>query len=199
MMRTVALIFLFALSSVLSATPVVTLEFIGPLTGINDGVAYVSPYKFAVDSEPDLLVCVDPDHTIRRGDTWQASVLSYTDLAEQARQQFRIVFWLVEDILANPNSPNVVPDQHAIWWLQGTNYPADPAAEDQYQWALGQAQASVRSYSEFRVYKGIGMGQDQVGMVGAPEPGIHLLCGAGLLLIGSRRKWLERFSRRAAD
>jgi hypothetical protein len=185
-MKTKLLTFTLMTAALASAS---TIQFIGPVTSVNDGADYVGPYAFKVDGIDMTGICINSNINVGPPFTWDAT-LEPLNFFPQSQQ----TLLLEADYLALQFAVNSdwVGLHHAIWDLFGASYPGTSAwiqaAQDHY----GQVDPST---FQVLVPNPVSAAQSfivQVTPTEAPEVETSFLLLAGLSLIFLSRQLKRR-------
>ncbi len=186
-----------------------TIDFVGPLTQVNDGSYYVLPYQVTIDGVYQQVTCFDILDNVNDGDIWQAGILTLPQAAasgfftgSDVLAGYERAAWLSVQSYSTPDQQ--VGLQHAIWNIFGST--AETPDSLSYEAAADAAAASNYAgfdFSQFRFIQQAGavagsLNTEQAfvfqdgfidGMTGqsaaTPEPGTVSLFGFGALLIAA--------------
>jgi hypothetical protein len=205
LIRTGAILTLFVCASVSASAA--TIEFIGPLTTVNDGTYNVLPYQVTINGASQQVICFDVLDNVYAGNIWQAGILTLTEAAASGFftapdlvADYERVAWL--SVQPYSDAAEQVGLQHAIWNVFGSV--SETPESLSYEAAADAAAASGYSgfnFSDFRFIQQVGAVQGSPGTYQAfvydtatngssgqapqaPEPGTISLISIGLLLAG---------------
>ena len=204
--RFCALIFFAVLVAILAA-PTAQADgapILVTLTGVNGSSAngvYTSPYFATVKGQPGVrVICDDYWHEVYIGESWQATVNTFSTL-DQARFQgpdsastllmYEQAAFLIEQLALDPGATNDI--SFAIWSIFSPGVP--PTGNS--GWWLAYAQSQTYTPGEFANFEILtptdsGSGSPQEYLVTVPEPASLLLLGSGLFALGVFRKRSNR-------
>jgi len=208
------MLFLLAAAATASAGPVtLTIDNGGSIVS---GGVYVGPYNFTSGGQSLQLICDTFQNEVDPPETWTANMFalgSGTGLnGSTTSNQYKEVAWLAQQMFANlSNATTVAEIQWAIWDIFdsgscGTGVsncdpygtPANLSAINAWVTEAGTEYASG-NYSNVVIYTpepgtevpAVGLPQEYIGLVSAPEPGSLLLIGAGLFGLAAFRRRLS--------
>ncbi|MGH9744828.1 MAG: PEP-CTERM sorting domain-containing protein [Candidatus Acidiferrales bacterium] len=180
--------------------PVVSVTLTGVSGGSANGVD-TSPYYGIVGGTAGVaIVCDDYWHDVYIGETWTATVNTFSSL-DQARFQganaaatllmYEEAAFLVEQLSSHPGAANDI--SFAIWSIFSAGVP--PTANS--AWWLSYAASQSYYAGEFANFEILtptdsSQGSAQEYLVNTPEPASILLLGSGLLALGSWRRRTNR-------
>jgi hypothetical protein len=174
------------------------------LTGVSGGSANgvdTSPYYGTVGGTQGVpIVCDDYWHEVYIGETWTATVNTFSSL-DQARFQganaaatllmYEEAAFLIEQLGSHPGSSNDI--SFAIWSIFSSGVP--PTANS--AWWLNYAEGQNYYAGEFANFEILtptdsSAGSAQEYLVNTPEPASMLLLGSGLFALGTFRRRTKR-------
>lgn len=179
-------------------------------SGVSDGYYYIGLHTITVDNVTHLAMCYDIANSVSIGSTWQANLLTVTNLGSayysgQAdyEQKYRAVAWLFSEMTKTSDHASQVGIQHAAWLQFAPGAPTAGAAP----WlaaanvAAGSASAAV-DFSTLRFIESVqGANRVQGLVVGGfpaasevPEPSTlaSVITGCVLMLAGVRHQRRKR-------
>ncbi|MBI5280422.1 MAG: hypothetical protein HY858_01980 [Candidatus Solibacter usitatus] len=183
--------------AILSPVWAASVRFEG-VSGVTDGTYSVSPYRIKVDGADFPALCYDFQHSVSGGQTWQANLLTLTDLSlayftgvAGYQEKYAEEMWLYSQLMTASDDAARVGIQHAAWLLFTPGAPSSGAAA----WLAAAAAARLAGFpgvdlSTYRVVNSLpGAPQVQGFIIGGfppasiPEPAPYVATGAGLVLL----------------
>jgi len=167
-------------------------------SGVN---AVIDPYKGMLGSDPVLIWCVDPDHEVSSGDTWNVNVsysggdLSHTYLNNATT--YNEMAWLITQF-QGASTPTQQELQAAIWYIAeggigASDFTVNVPASNTAFWSavntdIANAATSANSLTTGYEILSDTAGSKQEFIVMTPEPSTFLLLGIGLTALILFRK-----------
>lgn len=175
------------------------------LTGVNgvsqDGV-YVDPYYGSTNSNPTILVCDDFTHNTTIGESWTATVSTFSNLSAvrfqqnsqaQTLQDYEEAAYLYTQLLANPSQYSDI--SFALWSIFTPSVENLSGFTGNAQTWLNQAQSQnfyTGEFSNFEILTpsdgGPGSPQEFLSETSEPADALLVLSGLSLLSLLWRRR-----------
>ncbi|MBI5085480.1 MAG: PEP-CTERM sorting domain-containing protein [Acidobacteria bacterium] len=168
------------------------------VSGVTDGTYNIGPYRIQVDGVEFQAMCYDFQHSVSGGQTWQANLLTLTDLSlayftgvPGYQEKYAEEMWLYSQLLTANSATARVGIQHAAWLLFTPSAPSAGATA----WLSAATAARLAGFpgidlSTYRVVNSLpGAPLVQGFIIGGfppasvPEPAPYVATGAGLVLL----------------
>jgi hypothetical protein len=168
------------------------------LTGVNgvstDGI-YMDPYYGTINRSSGILVCDDFSHDTNIGESWQATVSTFSDLSSVRFQQgtpaatleaYDEAAYLYDSLLDNPSQYSGI--SFALWALftpGATGYSGFTADSQSWLTSAQNQTYYAGEFANFEVLTPTNAGQDspQEFLTATPEPANVLLLLSGLCFL----------------